>query len=78
MVDATRTGRVPRASRPVVSFGIGRMASARPQDVPDLVLSAVRSAGVRAVLLSGWGGPGLSPSWLAFRDIVNSISGLEP
>ncbi len=56
MVDATRTGRVPRASRPVVSFGICRMASARPQDVPDLVLSAVRSAGVRAVLLSGWGG----------------------
>lgn len=41
---------------PVVSIGFGSMASARPQEVTDLVLNAVRRAGVRAVLLSGWGG----------------------
>jgi sterol 3beta-glucosyltransferase len=32
------------------------MASTKPQEVTDLVLSAVRRARVRAVLLSGWGG----------------------
>jgi sterol 3beta-glucosyltransferase len=41
---------------PVVSIGFGSMASSNPQQVTDLVLSAVRHAGVRAVLLSGWGG----------------------
>ncbi len=38
-----------------MNIGFGRMASARRQDVTDLVLSAVRSAGVGAVLLSGRG-----------------------
>ncbi|MFM9973119.1 MAG: DUF4011 domain-containing protein, partial [Beijerinckiaceae bacterium] len=28
----------------------------KPQEVTDLVIAAIRSAGVRAVLLSGWGG----------------------
>jgi sterol 3beta-glucosyltransferase len=41
---------------PVVSIGFGSMASAKPQEVTEMVLSAVRRAGVRAVLLSGWGG----------------------
>jgi sterol 3beta-glucosyltransferase len=41
---------------PVVSIGFGSMASANPDDVTALVLGAVREAGVRAVLLSGWGG----------------------
>ncbi len=41
---------------PVVSIGFGSMASTQPQEVTDLVLNAVRQAGVRAVLLSGWGG----------------------
>jgi sterol 3beta-glucosyltransferase len=40
---------------PVVSIGFGSMASAKPEEITDLVLSAVRRAGVRAVLLSGWG-----------------------
>ena len=43
---------------PVVSIGFGSMASGRPEDVTALVLGAVRRAGVRAVLLSGWGGLG--------------------
>jgi sterol 3beta-glucosyltransferase len=43
-------------SGPVVSIGFGSMASAKPQEVTDLVLSAVQRAGVRAVLLVGWGG----------------------
>jgi sterol 3beta-glucosyltransferase len=41
---------------PVVSIGFGSMASATPETVTALVLGAVRRAGVRAVLLSGWGG----------------------
>jgi sterol 3beta-glucosyltransferase len=41
---------------PVVSIGFGSMTSANPEDVTKLVLDAVRRAGVRAVLLSGWGG----------------------
>jgi sterol 3beta-glucosyltransferase len=41
---------------PVVSIGFGSMASAKPEEVTALVLDAVRKAGVRAVLLSGWGG----------------------
>lgn len=40
----------------VVSIGFGSMASAKPEEVTDWVLSAVRQARVRAVLLSGWGG----------------------
>ncbi len=41
---------------PVVSIGFGSMASAKPEQVTELVLGGVRKAGVRAVLLSGWGG----------------------
>lgn len=41
---------------PVVSIGFGSMASQKPEELTALVLEAVRSAGVRAVLLSGWGG----------------------
>ena len=41
---------------PVVSIGFGSMASSDPETVTALVLGAVRKAGVRAVLLAGWGG----------------------
>jgi UDP:flavonoid glycosyltransferase YjiC (YdhE family) len=41
---------------PVVSIGFGSMASDDPAAVTALVLGAVRSAGVRAVLVTGWGG----------------------
>lgn len=41
---------------PVVSLGFGSMASADPAALTALVLGAVRKAGVRAVLLAGWGG----------------------
>jgi UDP:flavonoid glycosyltransferase YjiC (YdhE family) len=41
---------------PVVSIGFGSMASENPEAVTALVLGAVRRAGVRAVLLAGWGG----------------------
>ncbi len=41
---------------PVVSIGFGSMASDDPARLSALVLGAVRRAGVRAVLLSGWGG----------------------
>ena len=45
-----------RTDSPVVSIGFGSMANQDPAAVTDLVLGAVRDAGVRAVLLSGWGG----------------------
>ena len=41
---------------PVVSVGFGSMASKNPDVVTAVVLAAARSAGVRVVLLSGWGG----------------------
>ena len=41
---------------PVVSIGFGSMATQDPRAVTELVLGAVRDAGVRAVSLSGWGG----------------------
>jgi UDP:flavonoid glycosyltransferase YjiC (YdhE family) len=41
---------------PVVSVGFGSMGSEDAEAVTALVLDAVRSAGVRAVLLAGWGG----------------------
>jgi sterol 3beta-glucosyltransferase len=41
---------------PVASIGFGSMASSKPEHVTALALGAVRRAGVRAVLLSGWGG----------------------
>lgn len=41
---------------PVVSIGFGSMATQKPEAVTELVLGAVRNAGVRAVLLAGWGG----------------------
>jgi len=43
------------AGGPVVSVGFGSMADEDPAAITDLVLGAVRDAGVRAVLLSGWG-----------------------
>ncbi len=46
---------------PVVSIGFGSMGSNNPEAVSALVLGAVRRAGVRAVLLSGWGGLKLLP-----------------
>jgi len=48
---------------PVVSIGFGSMASRDPEAMTDLVLGAVRDAGVRAVLMAGWGG--LAPVSLA-------------
>ncbi len=41
---------------PVVSIGFGSMTNQKPEAVTSLVLEAVKSAGVRAVLLAGWGG----------------------
>ncbi len=41
---------------PVVSIGFGSMTSRDAEALTHLVLGAVRSAGVRAVLISGWGG----------------------
>jgi UDP:flavonoid glycosyltransferase YjiC (YdhE family) len=43
---------------PVVSVGFGSMTGADAGATAALVLQAVRVAGVRAVLLSGWGGLG--------------------
>lgn len=45
-----------RTDKPVVSIGFGSMASADPQRLSELTLQAARAAGVRAVLLAGWGG----------------------
>jgi UDP:flavonoid glycosyltransferase YjiC (YdhE family) len=44
------------ADGPVVSIGFGSMASEDPAALTELVLGAVRAAGVRALLLTGWGG----------------------
>ncbi len=41
---------------PVVAIGFGSMASDDPTALTALVTGAVRSAGVRAVLVTGWGG----------------------
>jgi UDP:flavonoid glycosyltransferase YjiC (YdhE family) len=41
---------------PVVSIGFGSMASKDPAAVTEIVVGAVRDVGIRAVLLSGWGG----------------------
>lgn len=41
---------------PPVCIGFGSMSSSDPEALSQLVLRAVRRAGVRAVLLSGWGG----------------------
>ncbi len=41
---------------PVVSIGFGSMAAADAASLTTLVRSAARAAGVRAVLLTGWGG----------------------
>lgn len=43
---------------PVVSIGFGSMPSADPAGMARLVRDAIKSAGVRAVLLAGWGGLG--------------------
>lgn len=44
------------AGPPPVCIGFGSMTGADPAALTALVLDAVRRAGVRAVLLSGWGG----------------------
>ena len=46
------------AGPPPVCIGFGSMTSSDPQAMTRLVLEAVRRAGVRAVLLSGWGALG--------------------
>jgi sterol 3beta-glucosyltransferase len=51
---------------PPISIGFGSMSSQHAEQLTDLVISAVRQTGVRAVLLSGWGG--LSP--VDMRDDV--------
>jgi sterol 3beta-glucosyltransferase len=57
---------------PVVSIGFGSMASSKPQELTELVLHAVRRAGVRAILLAGWGGLASPPnaSDVCFTDAV--------
>jgi len=42
--------------RPVVSIGFGSMVGGDPAGLASLVVGAVQDAGVRAVLLTGWGG----------------------
>ncbi|MFZ5440695.1 MAG: glycosyltransferase [Myxococcota bacterium] len=44
------------AGTPPLCIGFGSMASEDPARLSELVLAAVRRAGVRAVLLTGWGG----------------------
>jgi len=44
------------AGPPPVCIGFGSMSSRDPAGLTELVVDAVRAAGVRAVLLSGWGG----------------------
>ena len=44
---------------PVVSIGFGSMASQDPHALARLVRGAARDAGVRVILLAGWGGLGM-------------------
>lgn len=44
------------AGPPPVGIGFGSMSSRNPEALTELVVDAVRRAGLRAVLLSGWGG----------------------
>ncbi len=62
-LDRPRDWRPPRAladflasGPPPVSVGFGSMAGADPEGTTDLVLRALRLAGRRGVLLTGWGG----------------------
>ena len=45
-----------QAGPPPVYVGFGSMSSRNPEEAADLVLEALRRAGQRAILLSGWGG----------------------
>jgi sterol 3beta-glucosyltransferase len=44
------------ADGPVVTIGFGSMTNRDPSAITEMVQGAVRDAGVRAVLVSGWGG----------------------
>lgn len=52
---------------PVVTVGFGSMASRDARSLAQLVVSGVRAAGVRAVLVSGWGGLDAAASEDVFR-----------
>jgi len=59
------------APGPVVCVGFGSMVNKDPRALSDLVSRAVRRAGVRAVLLTGWGGlEGDSGGHLFYADSV--------
>lgn len=47
---------------PVVSIGFGSMATSDPAALAAVVRDAVRAAGVRAILLTGWGGLADAPA----------------
>jgi sterol 3beta-glucosyltransferase len=51
-----------QAGEPPVYVGFGSMATLNPEQTADIIITAIRKANRRGVLLSGWGG--LSPSAL--------------
>lgn len=55
---------------PVVAIGFGSMTSGDPGALARLVRDAARDAGVRAVLVSGWGGLGATAS----DDTVHEVA----
>ncbi|WP_454110632.1 glycosyltransferase [Leifsonia shinshuensis] len=65
-----------RSPDPVISVGFGSMHGQDPAALRDLVVTAVRQVGVRAVLLSGWGAIGTdhdrSPDVLTIDAVPHS------
>lgn len=60
------------AGAPPVYVGFGSMAGTDPETTTRLVLAAIRQAGVRAVIATGWGGltPAALPSSVFMVDAV--------
>jgi sterol 3beta-glucosyltransferase len=59
-----------------VLVGFGSMAGADPAATTRTVLGAVRAAGVRAILVTGWGGLAsteVPPSVLVVDDVPHDV-----
>jgi UDP:flavonoid glycosyltransferase YjiC (YdhE family) len=59
-----------QAGPPPISIGFGSMSNRDPQKTAELVLTALKQSGQRAVLLSGWGG-------LSNRNFPDSVLMLD-
>ena len=61
-----------------VCIGFESMSSRDPDSLTDLVIGAVHSAGVRAVLLSGWGAEPIMPTTTSLWQKKHPTTGCTP